>query len=93
MNQPMVRFLVGGMQKAGTSALADYLSEHPALCLPTAKEAHVFDRPDFDDAWTMADIDRMHARAFAADATAGLCGDATPIYVFHPLLVQRIAGL
>ena len=37
MNQPMVRFLVGGMQKAGTSALADYLSEHPALCLPTAK--------------------------------------------------------
>ena len=50
--EPLVRFLVGGVQKAGTSALAQYLGLHPRLRLPTGKEAHVFDAPDFDDVVT-----------------------------------------
>ena len=46
---PRVRFLIGGVQKAGTTALASYLATHPGLRLPAGKEAHVFDAPDFDD--------------------------------------------
>ncbi|MDG6348871.1 sulfotransferase [Luteimonas sp. 8-5] len=91
MSAPLIRFLVGGVQKAGTTALARYLSGHPHLRLPLAKEAHVFDRPDFDEASTSADIDRLHAPLLPRDAAGALCGDATPFYVFHPRLVARIA--
>ena len=33
--EPLLRFVIGGAQKGGTSALARYLDAHPALCLPT----------------------------------------------------------
>ena len=46
--EPRIAFLVGGVQKAGTSALAQYLRASPGLRLPADKEAHVFDGPDFD---------------------------------------------
>jgi hypothetical protein len=91
MAEPRVRFLLGGMQKAGTSALASYLSAHPHLRLPARKEAHVFDAPDFDDAWTSADIDARFAAHFADWQAPGTFGDATPITVFHPRLVERVA--
>lgn len=34
--------MVGGAQKAGTSSLANYLSQHPALCLQTDRELTCF---------------------------------------------------
>ena len=40
-NRPL-DFLVGGVQKAGTSALDHYLRMHPELCLPDTKELHFF---------------------------------------------------
>jgi hypothetical protein len=91
MTSPLVRFLVGGVQKGGTTALARYLAAHPALALPVNKEAHVFDAPAFDDAWDVAAIDQRYRAHLPADAEARLCGDATPIYLFHPRLVARIA--
>jgi hypothetical protein len=91
MAEPRIRFLLGGMQKAGTSALASYLSAHPAIRLPVRKEGHVFDAPDFDEAWGVAEIDARFASRFAGwDATATF-GDATPITVFHSRLVARVA--
>lgn len=87
-----VDFVVGGVQKGGTTALARFLARHPALALPDGKEAHVFDAPTFDDAWDAERIDRIYARHFKrAPATARIYGDATPIYVLHPLLIGRIA--
>jgi hypothetical protein len=91
VTSPAIGFVIGGVQKAGTSALASYLAAHPDLRLPSNKEAHVFDQPGFDPAWTAQDIDRQYAAALPADAAGHLCGDATPIYVFHPWLVERIA--
>ena len=41
--QPIVQFLIAGVQKGGTTALADYLRQHPALFIPTLKELHFFD--------------------------------------------------
>ena len=90
-----MRFVIGGAQKAGTSALAAYLSMHPSIRLPRAKEAHVFDAPDFDDAADTPSIDARYAASFPldprTDASGALHGDATPIYMFHPTLVARIA--
>lgn len=89
--EPLLRFVVGGVQKAGTSALARYLGLHPRLRLPAGKEAHVFDAPDFDDAWTPAQLDQQYSSHFAADDPAALHGDATPFYLVHPRVVARIA--
>lgn len=93
MSGPRISFVIGGVQKAGTSALFRYLSPHPAIALPDTKEAHVFDAPGFDEGWDVEAIDALYAGHFrgAAAQEALLWGDATPIYVFHPRLVARIA--
>ena len=88
--------MVGGVQKAGTTALAQYLSAHPQLRLPANKEAHIFDAEDFDDAADPAAIDARFAGLFAAeagnaDAMAVVHGDATPISLFLPQCLARIA--
>ncbi len=89
---PLVRFLIAGVQKCGTTALASYLREHPGLVLPTDKEAHVFDDPDFDERWDSERIDQGYRRHFPPSVAPNvLHGDATPIYIFHPRLVARIA--
>lgn len=90
---PRIGFVIGGVQKGGTTALASFLAAHPDVALPSGKEAHVFDAPDFDDAWSAAQVDARYAAHFASrdDGMVRLHGDATPLYCFHPLLVQRIA--
>ena len=89
---PRIGFLIGGVQKAGTTALARYLAGHPQLALPQGKEAHVFDDPGFEADWDRTRIDREYARHFDAGSDDRLHGDATPIYLFHPTLVERIAA-
>lgn len=91
MNPPLLQFVIGGVQKAGTSALARYMGAHPDISLPAGKEAHVFDQPDFDDAWDNAAIDRLYREKFTPGASGRCHGDATPIYLFVPRIVQRIA--
>jgi hypothetical protein len=88
---PLIEFVIGGAQKGGTSALAQYLRNQPGTALPEGKEAHVFDRPDFDESWSPARIDREYAPHFGPSAASQVHGDATPIYLFHPRLVRRIA--
>ena len=89
--EPRIAFVVGGAQKAGTSALAQYLRASPGLRLPADKEAHVFDAPDFDEASPAAEVDARHADRFPDRAEGKLLGDATPFYLFHPRCVARIA--
>lgn len=96
--KPRVGFVIGGAQKAGTTALAHYLARHPQVALPAGKEAHVFDAPDFDERWGVAEVDARYAPHFAEEpqpAAPGLeagrlFGDATPIYMLHPAFVRRI---
>lgn len=90
MNPPRVGFVIGGVQKSGTSALAHYLSRQPGLALPHGKEAHVFDAPDFDDDADAAAVDARYAALFDPPREGTLYGDATPIYLLHPRFVDRI---
>ena len=89
--EPRIAFLVGGVQKAGTSALAHYLRESPGLRLPVDKEAHVFDALDFDECWSPAEVDARYSGKLPSDASGALLGDATPFYLFHPRCVARVA--
>lgn len=79
-------FLVAGVQKAGTSALFDYLREVPDLQLPDAKELHFFDDETRVD-WAAPDYAPLH-RAFAEDGR--LRGEATPITLYWPPALDRV---
>jgi len=79
-------FLVAGVQKGGTSALFDYLREHPGIQMPGVKEAHFFDDEGVD--WRSPDYGRYHA-LFEEDRR--LRGEATPIYLYWPASLERIA--
>lgn len=81
-------FLVAGVQKGGTTALFDHLTAHPDLALPTEKELHFFDDEAGVD-WAAPDYGAYHAR-WPAGRT-GLRGEATPIYLYWPRSLERIA--
>lgn len=88
-----VDFLVAGAQKAGTTALAHFLAQHPGVCLAPEKEVHHFDGPDLDG----LDFGGPRARAayrarFPADVGGRLVGEATPIYMYLPQVPARIAA-
>lgn len=89
---PKIQFLIGGVQKAGTTALASYLADLPSVALPTSKEAHVFDTGDFQEDWSVEDVDARYASEFASqwESESVLHGDATPIYLLHSRFVERI---
>lgn len=93
MPEPRIRFLIGGVQKGGTTAMAQCLGLHPRVRLPAGKEAHVFDAPDFADTMDATALDQLYAPHFAETSLNDdlLFGDATPIYCLHERFVQRIA--
>jgi hypothetical protein len=83
-----VDFVVVGAQKAGTTALFDHLSDDPRLNLSTVKETHFFDDESVD--WARPDYGAYHAHF---DLTRpGLMGEATPIYIFWPDSLERLAA-
>jgi hypothetical protein len=77
-------FLVVGVQKGGTSTLYSYLQEHPQFDLPR-KEIHFFDL-HYNEG---LDWYRSHFRLRAASGRT-VTGEATPYYLFHPLVPGRI---
>ena len=85
-NGKRVSFLIAGVQKAGTTALFDYLSEVPGLELPAVKEAHFFDDEERID-WAAPDYAPYHALFGAPDRC---WGEATPIYLYWPNALERI---
>lgn len=92
VSSPRIAFVVGGVQKGGTTALARCLAQHPHIRLPRGKEAHVFDAPDFDETWEMQRVDARFEPHFDPAPEDVVHGDATPIYCFHPAFVRRIAA-
>jgi hypothetical protein len=87
-SQARVNFVVIGAQKAGTTALYDYLADDPAIGLSDVKEVHFFDDESQD--WAAPDYGAYHAH-FPADGPA-IRGEATPIYIYWPNALERIAA-
>jgi hypothetical protein len=95
-----VGFLVAGVQKGGTTALFDYLAGHPDLSMATEKEVHFFDDEGpgspgrggqgFAVDWSAPDYAAYHARFAPPDGR--LRGEATPIYLYWPPSLPRIAA-
>ncbi|PHY19623.1 sulfotransferase [Caulobacter sp. BP25] len=89
--QGRIGFLVAGVQKGGTTALFDYLVEHPDLSLPVVKEAHFFDDETNVD-WSRPDYAPYEALFSADPGGRRLRGEATPIYLYWPNSLERIAA-
>ncbi|HEX3367744.1 sulfotransferase family protein [Phenylobacterium sp.] len=83
-----VAFIVAGVQKGGTTALFDYLAEAPGLAMSDEKELHFFDNDVMD--WAAPDVAAYHAHFPPFDGR--LRGEATPIYLYWPQSLERIAA-
>ncbi|HXA39815.1 MAG TPA: sulfotransferase domain-containing protein [Phenylobacterium sp.] len=88
MAEDRVAFIVAGVQKGGTTALFDYLGEAPSLALSREKEVHFFDDEAID--WARPDYGAYHAAFPPSDGR--LRGEATPIYLYWPQSLERIAA-
>lgn len=83
-----INFIVAGVQKAGTTALYDYLADDPHIGLSRIKEVHFFDDESLD--WSAPDYGPYHAQ-FDPEGPA-IRGEATPIYLYWPRSLERIAA-
>jgi hypothetical protein len=85
----MPAFIVIGTHRGGTSAFYHYLTEHPSIGAATTKEVNYFDRNYFKGSlWYRA---HFPTRAQRANRAAFISGEASPHYLFHPLVPQRVA--
>jgi hypothetical protein len=88
MSRERLTFFIAGVQKAGTTALARMLVEHPQLELPPRKELHYFDNDELN--WEHPDYELLHARFPSRNEQGGIRGDATPSYTYWPECLARI---
>ena len=88
-------FLVVGAQRAGTTSLFKALLQHPSYVPPRfRKGVHYFDM-DYDKGWrwylghfpNRSTVDKVAA----ATGGAAVTGEASPYYMWHPLVPDRIA--
>jgi hypothetical protein len=84
---PRVTFVIAGVQKGGTTALFDYLGDYPDIALSDRKEVHFFDNEGID--WTAPDYGAYHAHFPPQDGRP--TGEATPIYMYWPNCLERMA--
>lgn len=88
MAEDRVAFIIAGVQKGGTTALFDYLGDEPGVTLSRVKEVHFFD--DDTLAWPAPDYGAYHANFAPFDGRPR--GEATPIYLYWPNSLERIAA-
>lgn len=72
-------FLIVGAPKCGTTALYDFLNQHPQIFMPELKEPHYFIRDVYDKAVT--DTDEYFA-LFDAATDDQLAGEASTWYLY-----------
>jgi hypothetical protein len=83
-------FIVVGAQKAGTTSFYWYLSQLPAVEPSFRKEVHYFDlNYGHGEAWYRA----FFPTRAKLHRNAAITGEATPYYLFHPAVPQRIHDL
>ncbi len=77
-------FIIIGAQKGGTSSLFYYLSQHSQIQLPSSKEIHFFDN-------NYGKGIKWYRKQFPGKfIRLKITGEASPYYLFHPLVPQRV---
>lgn len=83
-----VDFLIGGVQKSGTTALHSMLQSHPNVFLPSKKELHYFNSEKYHQGKEHG-FDNYHRFFFNAKKNQ-LCGEATPAYIYSTSVPTRV---
>ena len=89
LSSKSVDFFIAGAQKCGTTALDHYLRSHPKIQMALTKEIHYFDDETIN--WSAPDRGRLKSQ-FDWSAIDVIRGEATPIYVYWPDALARIAA-
>jgi len=87
-------FIIMGTQKGGTTSLEHYLVKHPDVLSAFRKEIHYFDDGRSEDEKNFSKGIQWYRAMFPLTYMKGegkLVGDASPLYMFHPLAPSRIA--
>jgi hypothetical protein len=87
-------WLIIGAQKAGTTSLYDYIVRHPDVRGAVRKEVHFFDNAFHRGALWYRSFFPLEREVSRHQATTGRrlqSGEATPYYLFHPLVPRRVA--
>jgi hypothetical protein len=80
-------FLIIGTQKGGTTSLFNYLLQHPRLLPPLTKEVHYFDlHYQCGTRWYRGNFPYAHRLRGGS-----LTFEASPYYLVHPIVPQRVA--
>lgn len=94
-------FLIIGAAKAGTTAVYDYLGEHPDIYMSPLKETNFlaleghplnFSGPGDDDyinKWSIVRLEEYCAQ-FQGVTTETAVGEASPLYMYEPCTIGRI---
>ncbi len=78
-------FIIIGVQKGGTSSLYTYLTHHPQIAEARQKEVHFFDlNLDKGIEWYRSQFPSI------GDGTERQICEASPYYIFHPCVPQRV---
>jgi hypothetical protein len=88
---PLPDFIIIGSQKCGTTFLYDELARQPCVAPAITKEIHFFDF-NFERGidWYRACFARPRRQEYGQ---ARITGEASPYYIFHPLVARRIAAV
>lgn len=77
-------FLVIGAMRSGTTSLAHALRAHPEVFVPRQKELHFFD-------WNWERGVAWYRERLAPGAGRAAVGEATPMYMYYPDALDRMA--
>jgi hypothetical protein len=87
-------FIIIGTARSGTTSLYNYLVEHPGIAPALMKEVHYFDCNYHKGlSWYRAQFPSLPQKAYSEmlNKRRLITGEASPYYMFHPYVPQRIA--
>jgi hypothetical protein len=98
--RPLPDFLIIGTKRGGTTSLWRYLIQHPLVprLFPAwnTKTSHYFEENwGRGEAWYRSHFPTARHRAALARKHGGTSkvGEAAPLYMYHPLVAERVAAL
>jgi len=83
-------FLIIGTQRGGTTSLYENLVKHPNVIPASTKEIHFFDN-NFQKGLKWYESHFKSSNQNSLTDEKSITGEASPYYIFHPLVPQRIA--
>jgi len=91
-----VDFIVAGVQKAGTTAIHDFLAQHPHIALLRDQALHFFDKKEHFDTSRTGPLGQPDYRILLGNFDPGwrwrIAGEVTADYLYYPRALERIAA-